>query len=564
MLTPRTMTIGGVTAANWVGGAFTFGGLFPLTGPATTFNYTITYGLYDATGRFLRDTTHAVTNYTVQIDPTRTLPPDSFEVRHWSRDLSFRYNGAAISAASAAMDSVELYFSWSPGDANYNYTNVKIQCMTTNGTPNDDETFTLVKGTGYYSLKIKRLLSAVPVPGNGVLEQAQNDIIVAVFRNSENPRLPLDTLRISIGSMVTPQATLTSATTRDIDGDGLLDRIDLVFDSVTAISPGSASRFQVSSGNIVFQVDSIIKTSDRTYSLVLREQATTAPQTGLRPTVQVQGFSSVDGGTVVAQDGAGPVAWRVIYAPSMPVGNATAYSDTLHVTLSEPVQCNTVTSGAVGASFRYYSGQNGYNAQALNNASFAVSCTQPFSSQFLIVVPTASFTITPGKDSLQLAGAVTDSSGNAPPLPDIARKARIEPGANSNNVVMTVGPTNPIIIRRNSSADQFPPNMRQFYREVIGGNNTGAVIAFNTKSSLEQKGDGTYGRLVIYDAVGNIVQDLPVKRAGTSKDYASLWDFKNRAGRYVGNGTYLAVATVRTTGASKDQTVKQKVGIRRE
>jgi hypothetical protein len=560
--TPKSVTIGGTTSSNWVNGTFTFGSLFPLTGPITTFNFTITYGLYEYS-KYIKDTTHAVNNFRVMIDPPTTLTPDKYEVKHWNRDLLFLHNNAVITAATENMDTLVLRFLWSPGDAAYAYTKALVECSTVRNVTHDVETYSLTKESdSTFSVKISRIPSNAPVSGNGILEQAANDTIVAIFRNTESPKLPLDTLRIAIPSKVAPRATISSAVTRDIDGDGLLDRVDVAFDTIASLSVSDLALFTVSSGSQVFQVDSIIKRSDRTYTLRLREQATSTPQTGLLPQIKFAGVSFISSGSVVASDGAGPVAWRAIHSASLPMPGATTYFDTLRVTLSEPVLCNTVMNGTVSASFKYILGGNGTNNQLLSNAVFVGTCNQQYSNSFIFVVPSSALTIIPGKDSLQFIGAAKDSTGNG--VLANSRRASIEAGPASTRILLTAGP-NPLIIGKNNIMSTFPPSMVTFYREVIGPATSGMIISFNTVTSLQPQEDGTFGTLVIYDAVGNIVRSkIPIKKAGTSKDFGSLWDGKNRSGRFVGSGTYLAVASVRTAGEDKNQTIKIKIGVKRQ
>jgi hypothetical protein len=315
----------------------------------------------------------------------------------------------------------------------------------------------------------------------------------------------------------------------------------------------------VQAGNIGFQVDSIIKLSDRSYILVLREQVTDAPQTGLKPIVEVKSFSGVDASSITASDGAGPVLWRVEHSPSAPMANATSYFDTLRITLSEPVRCDAVVNGSVSSSFRYYDGTDGYSQQAFSNSRFAMTCSTAYTDEFTIIVPSG-FTITPGKDSLQFVGPAADSAGNV--APPGGRKARIVSGPGSVDVVMTGGV---MVIRRNNATDPFAPSVKQFYNEVIGSSPSGMIIGISVRTTLEPQPDGTYGKMIIYDAVGNIVRDdIAIKKAGTSKDFGSLWDGKNRSGRYVGSGGYLGVARVRPVGSEKMQTIRIKIGVKRE
>jgi len=88
-VTPISVSINGLTANQWVNNQFTLPSLLPLTGAITPFNYSVTYSV-TKNSVIIKDTVHSIPNLNVQIDPARTLPADSFEVKHWDRNLNLR------------------------------------------------------------------------------------------------------------------------------------------------------------------------------------------------------------------------------------------------------------------------------------------------------------------------------------------------------------------------------------------------------------------------------------------------------------------------------------------
>lgn len=355
---------------------------------------------------------------------------------------------------------------------------------------------------------------------------------------------------------------LIAATTRDTNGNGYLDCIELNFSSLVTLANLSASNISINHNGVALPVAGVEGNAarlDRNFRLNLAESAPGTPQTAWQPLVTVKKFSPISDTSIRAHDGAGPVAWKVFDYAAFP---PSAPYDTLRVALSEEVKCEEIISAAVGNSYRYYDGKSGYNAAALSAAVFGGSCAIPFSSDYTILVPTGSFTIVPGEDSLQLTGPTFDTAGNKPPSPGIARRAVIE-AAPGHTIMITIGPINPF----NPSADlRSTPQwslISQFYSDIIGTNTSGTIISLTSRTTLEVQSDGSYGRLTIFDAVGNVVQNIPIKKAKTTKDYGAFWDGKNKNGRYVGNGGYLALASVRPSGAKKSEKYKVKIGVKR-
>ena len=205
---PGSIVIGADTARVWgADSSFTFNHIFPLIGLTTPFTYRITYQLINPA----KDTTRIV-NFNVRIVPGTIMDTSLFDLKYWNRDLSIRSNtatlattaNATVTPADETMDSLIVRLDWTAGTANYSYTNAKVTLFSVVA-PRDSETYTLTAGAGFFSFKFKRAVSASPVRGNGILEHAlQNDTILAVFRNSENPKLPLDTLRIKCPIRIGP------------------------------------------------------------------------------------------------------------------------------------------------------------------------------------------------------------------------------------------------------------------------------------------------------------------------------------------------------------------------
>jgi hypothetical protein len=195
---PKQIEINGAIATNWdsTGFTFTLNNLLPLTGQTSTFNYTITYAVYE-NNVYIKDTVQVINNYKVLISPG-AVNAEMLDVKRWDRDLNFRFNNQNIKIANETMPQLEIRLAWHGGDAQYTYTNVQADITHTQGTAKDREVFTLTGQTGYFSLPFARAIDTTPTPGNQILEHHAYDTLVATFRNTENPQLPFDTQEIKI------------------------------------------------------------------------------------------------------------------------------------------------------------------------------------------------------------------------------------------------------------------------------------------------------------------------------------------------------------------------------
>jgi len=110
----------------------------------------------------------------------------------------------------------------------------------------------------------------------------------------------------------------------------------------------------------------------------------------------------------------------------------------------------------------------------------------------------------------------------------------------------------------------------EFYKDAIteaGGESAkGVLISVNAPNPIDGKksadGKERYGKVVIYDAVGNVVRTETLYRSnGARSSYGYVWDGKNTNGRYVGPGAYL----VRVSGTVKGETFKYQrmVGVKK-
>ncbi len=111
------------------------------------------------------------------------------------------------------------------------------------------------------------------------------------------------------------KTTLASAITRDWNGNGYLDHIELHFNK--PVSSTAGLDVTVNRSVVFFGVENIAtrsgQPSDSVLILTLSEnQQQKIPQTSWQPTVSFPAFGDVGAANLVATDGAGPVVWDVV------------------------------------------------------------------------------------------------------------------------------------------------------------------------------------------------------------------------------------------------------------
>jgi fibro-slime domain-containing protein len=354
---------------------------------------------------------------------------------------------------------------------------------------------------------------------------------------------------------------IREAITRDTDGNGYLDRIDVTFDSTVSISGLPATLgLLVRNGDVNFTVDSIRGTNGSNttnqFRIYLKEEKTSDLQTGWTPEISftfvpnvlpINNFKTIDG--------AGPVIQKALYYPGIArsADNASGTPDTVVVTISEKINH---PDNNPDINFIYYKA-NARQNDVFNSMSFKSDDIT------VVLIMNDGFAITTRSDSVQLssAGTITDKISN-------------KPHSNSRKVPVEWGEMRIIVAPSSNPVDMDQPiniAVRDYYREVWRSNPqyrnsseiTGVILGIQVRGvALEPFRDGSYGKAVIYDGLGNLVQsELKIIKVSDT-EYGIYWDGRNRYGREVGYGTYLAVINARDINGTvvKD---RKKIGVAR-
>lgn len=143
--------------------------------------------------------------FSVIVDPSTKDPPvhypNDFELIRWNRNLGFYYDGDSIYTIQEDMDTLELRFTYDPGDKDYHYTTVDIEIINNGRVSQDKESYKLFKkGYTFYGSFPRVVIkdNVRPNIGDGILQHYEIDSIAATFRNKEVPQLYLDTIRIAV------------------------------------------------------------------------------------------------------------------------------------------------------------------------------------------------------------------------------------------------------------------------------------------------------------------------------------------------------------------------------
>lgn len=404
--------------------------------------------------------------------------------------------------------------------------------------------------TGTPSMKFTGVVTMIRA-GNTYIEVFENYLIA-------------DTAFIQTDAVV-----VRSALTRDTDGDGFLDRVELRLDTPVKINTSNSSghNITVSFASNQFTIKSISTNSpvDSVINIDLHENELWGFQTDwildlggdLVITTSDNSVDSIKLSGIVAIDGAGPVIKKAVLHPGL-----ERAADTLKITMSELVNRNQLLSIEPGKAFRYYldSAQNKPEPKVFNGAYIVISEPDTFIENLLILIPhttEGAIELTPLSDRIQFVYGSSDITNNAPPPEEIAHKAIVEAGG--NNFISVVVYPNPLIP---GSVKNWPQTLQMRYRDAIKNQSEGVLIIIKTKRPLAPDENGNYGSVVVYDALGHHIINLQLMKTSNNLEYVVFWNGRNNKVRFVGRGVYLAVIKMQDAeGVHFKKSVK--IGVKR-
>jgi fibro-slime domain-containing protein len=333
--------------------------------------------------------------------------------------------------------------------------------------------------------------------------------LTAAAADSSAPLYVKDNVFIKI---LGPAIKLVKAITRDENGNGYLDHIELHFALPVSLPVNfSFSGVKISYDKTNFTVTGIennTKGSDTVWLLILKEEENNIPQTAWKPSVSFdrnEKYSLAGAVNIECQDGAGPVVWKV----EKNVGDANDHSkDIVTVHLSEPVmRSNGSLDHNVMPSVIFYVWEKDTNGQFIRVDSILAGING------LSQVPKdsiVSFTMSNKKDitARHYMNINTDEKY-------IIDKAQSNyPNVNNQKVRVNVipGSVTAVIFPNPARADGsrvFPGNIYLQHdagaRQYLKTGGGGTILTFDIFVPPIETGVKTRCYLKVFDAVGNLV-----------------------------------------------------------
>ncbi len=523
---------------------FIFSKRFPLQEDLTRLDLTIDYTLSSQTGLAADSTTRSVLHIRRQEDAPL---PEGFGMSCWEGvQLSVQYGGAPVSMVRDDMEMLDVVLDAGEND----FGSVEVDLYSNQAA--DVENLTLTRLDSYtWTASFPRKIATGSQHYDGTLQHGSTDSIIAVFRN---PDLPLDTVRLSLPFIHSldmelypragdpdPQSPLSGPITvaagerRELfaklfgpsgvwlEGyetiDSLKKRItwslnggsgaelEPLQDNMTIFSSTVAHKICTVTASIPFEGSSI------TRSVTIRVEPATPHKIDIQPDSAVVSLNSEDGFDSLwfGQDDGSVDLWSVV---------RDKYGNYIRHTSS---------------------------AQWQSTISDAVSLTR-----------------VSGCHAAMSKGSSCDGSQAFV----IASEGVLEPdsitvGCEGKRII-AAGP-NPFVPGLTRLDETFPPRTLLYYRDVIRDARTGILVSVESPKPLKPiSGEGeSYGKVMIYDAVGNLViSNIELRKAHSSNTFGFVWDGVNSRGRIVGAGVYLVrISAVMNDGTS--YMIQKKIGVTR-
>ena len=366
-------------------------------------------------------------------------------------------------------------------------------------------------------------------------------------------------------------SSLDSAVTRDVNGNGYLDEIELYFNKSVTFPANYPMDSLIVVGNITFKVDSIgglmqagpSGLTGTHFVLYLHEDSLTrpgVPQTSWRPVITINGLPGAEGvADFRTTDGAGPVIWTV----TKTIGNTEDRTqDRVTVTFSEKIfDKDGVTFKLTNLPGLVFTVWKRNSSGGFDSVPGVLDSIMRFAT--LLNDSTLQFDMLNGKDltsneylSISIDSQVTDQAHKNYP-DDNNRKVPvyIQP-VPPDKIVPVPNPSKPTFVH---SGQGYGPGQLVFKnepnaRDWVRREGAGTVLTFqiNPPSDSTQT---VHGSIKIFDVVGNLVNQantddvissLNIDRSNLKSQYTYdiYWNGSNAKGTKVAAGIYGTIAYI--------------------
>lgn len=422
---------------------------------------------------------------------------------------------------------------------------------------------------------------------------------------------PVDSASASITAsvfikMVGPLITLTSATTRDANGNGYLDQMELTLSRPIFLEEGfTFKNMEVKYGNTTFTIDSIIGgtgRTDSTWVVALHEVKNNTPQTAWVPYVSYEGVPELGLGAAnnhVATDGAGPVVWSVTKTIQKEYINDRSH-DEVTIIFSEEIQRATnegqslVPTDTIGLIVYVWESIADpddatktklvkVDSMLTGISALAYVGKSDFGGTVLTFVTATGIDIAP-RNYVSIKTSTSDSGVVSAYITDHTQSSNLPEGDNQRVRVIITGPSpQRIVIAPNPSRASFkhtpagvfsvthnPDAKRWVYQEKAG-----VLMRFTMRIPPREENVTITCSAAIYDGVGNHVvsnvnndlgSTLPsdaLDGSNSTYDVDIYWNGSNQSGMPVAPGVYRIILSIKYSKGQSDVTLRGNIGIRK-
>lgn len=428
-----------------------------------------------------------------------------------------------------------------------NQSSVQLKISNSVSSLPDSLTVTAIKHESYYTATITRETSAPKIDNN--LQTATGDSVVALYQNLT---FPLDIVRSSKAIGAARNLGIVSAFFLDQNADGFPDviRVTEASDKITIEELDQIKPNLYFTGARPITIISLLKTGSG-FDIIIKVTDNIPNTSSLqneRLAIQTVPNLSSGGmfpsGSVLIADSMAPVIKSADFRNRKSFKDVTS-KDTLIITFSEKADSVTAISP-----FKLMDPVTKvpYSLE-ISNISSGNGVTQRF-----LVNNINGKSIVSRNDSIWINenASVNDNLKN---IQSNANNRRVALQTNDIKYTFTAaaGPT-PV----NPKTYVVPNIVRNLFKD--GSIPNGVIVLIKSSEPILPQ-DSISAHISIYDQVGNaILKDDQCVSASENGKLLYIWNGVNKNGRYVGEGTYVAVVNVKVSNGVSS-TIKTKIGI---
>jgi hypothetical protein len=349
--------------------------------------------------------------------------------------------------------------------------------------------------------------------------------------------------------------TVKSATYLDTDGDGLIDIVRVVTDSTPDQATLNAlySTIQLPSyRNFSYTRNDLVATAGG-FDIQVTQPANTTPFTGVDDRDRfIVGLTEASSGGMVEptdipiNDNLAPVIVEAVFHPAFVDKEGAAPPDTLVVTFSEVV--SPPGSGSTPFVFCCDSAGNEY--------TMVVSPVSDQDAQTITFIVTEKrgkdFPETGDSVWVDTAAGLTDLENNVQNKENRHSPLEVKPYQHKYSVNVSPNPLN-----------VSNPEISAELRNLLGITATSGMVIEARPMGTIPSHVAVEASLTVLDVVGNVlVEEESGDYDATRQSVIFVWDCRNKQGRAVGSGTYLALIKI-DEGDGQSQVIRTKIGVTR-